>query len=383
MASFSGVYVPVSVVFPGTPVDIDTFLRLLSTLSRTDVVFWCARINHVLTNASDLSHMQRQAFGVRQFLTPEEACLIGGFAEEHGGTVTVFLRGALLEIIRWAVLVCEDHATDSTTFEDPEIRRTFAKVALIANDIWGTRVYGRLSLDGGIAAARDRSIGPFRKGVEAGMVAPQLAHSLGRGWEIFHKLIPAVNTFFSERFGSAAGLNTEEYYVCSCALVTNLLKPGSTATIFDSNTVGSNTKSPALLERFVALESQTLADLRQALWGDDPVNEILAKSLPVYDYKPLREKPLIRAADGRTIIIDPVFMNDKLSVGPLFHALKSCRPCEVRQMFADFGHAVERYAQAISCDEPFLCLQPGYSIHWHADCRERATKVNNSSLTPV
>lgn len=142
-------------------------------------------------------------------------------------------------------------------------------------------------------------------------------------------------------------MNTEEYYACSCAFITNLLKPGSAATIFDSNTVGSNTKSPALVERFVELESRTLSDLRRALWGDDPVEEILAKSLPVYDYKPLREKPLIRATDGRTIIIDPVFMNDKLSVGPLFHALKSCGPDEVRQMFADFGHAVERYAQVI------------------------------------
>lgn len=138
MITFSGVYVPVSVVSPGTPADIDTFLSLLSTLSRTDVVFWCARINHVLTNASDLNHMERQAFGVREFLTPEEADLIAVFAEAHGGTVTIFLRGALLEIIRWAVLVCEDHATDGTTFEDAETRRTFAKVALIANDIWGT-----------------------------------------------------------------------------------------------------------------------------------------------------------------------------------------------------------------------------------------------------
>ncbi|MGA2713764.1 MAG: hypothetical protein ABSG41_11725 [Bryobacteraceae bacterium] len=347
MVTLSGVYVPVSVAFPGTLADIDAFLSLLSTLSRTDVVFWCAKINHVLTNASDLNHMQRQAVGVRQFLTPEEAYLIGGFSEEHGGTVTVFLRGALLEIIRWAVLVCEDHTNDGTTFEDPEVRRTFAKVALIANDIWGSRVYGRLSLDGGIAAARDRSIGPFRKGVEAGMVAPQLAHSLGRGWEIFHKLIPATNKFFSERFESAAGLNIEEYYACACTLITNLLKPGSAASIFDSTTVGSNTKNPALLEHFVALESQTLSDLRRALWGDDPVEEILGKDLPVYDYKPLREKPLIRAADGRTIISDPVFMNDKLSVGPLFHALRSCRSDEVQQMFADFGHAVERHAQAI------------------------------------
>jgi hypothetical protein len=212
MAAFSGVYVPVSVVFPGTLADIDTFFRHLRTLSRTDVVFWCARINHILTNGGEHSHWERQAFGIRQFFAQNEAILIGGFADQHGGDVTVFLRGAILEIIRCAVLVCEDHPNDGVTFEDLGARRTFAKVVLIANDLWGNRVYGRLSLDEGLDAARERSIGPFRKGIEAGMVSPILAHCLGRGWEIFHNRMPSIDESFPERFKSAVGLSIEEYY---------------------------------------------------------------------------------------------------------------------------------------------------------------------------
>ena len=246
-------------------------------------------------------------------------------------------------------LISEDHATDGTTFEDAEVRRTFAKVALIASDIWGSRVYGNaLNLDDGVGAARKRSIGVFRKGVEGGMVAPPLAHSLGRGWEIFRKLLPAVEPGFRESFELAVGMSLEDYYSCGCTLMTHFMKAGSEATIFDANSLGANTSDPALFQRFLALESQTVPELRQALWGDDGVEEIISRGAPVYDYKPLRERPLLRAADGRTIIIDPVFMSDKISVGPLFHALKSCRSqADVRQMFAGFGYAFERYVQGI------------------------------------
>jgi hypothetical protein len=349
VGTFSGVYVPISAVFPQTLPDLPTLLRLLGRLSLTDVMFWCARINHVLTNASDLTHVQKQDFGVRQFLTSAEIELVNGFAKEHHGPMTVFFRGALLEIIRWTVLVCGDHPRDGSTFEDGEVRRTFAKVALIASDIWGSRVYGEaFNLDSRIIAARSRSIGPFRKAVEGAQVAPSLAHALGRGWEIFSRLLPSIEPTFRDRFKAAVGLSIEEYYACCCALITQFMKPGSEATIFDADTLGGGTTNPALVQRFVALESQTLPDLRQALWGEDKVENILARSIPVYEYKPFREKPLIRAADGRAIIIDPVFMSDKLAVGPLFHALKSC--CsreEVTQLFSGFGYAFERYVEGI------------------------------------
>ena len=339
---------PISVVFPGISPDLVTFVRLLSTLSRTDVIFWCARVNHVLTNASELTHIQRQEFGIRQFLTRDEIGLINSFAEVRGGPVTVFFRGALLEVARWAVLVCEDHLTDGTTFEDAEVRRTFAKVALIASDIWGSRVYGRFNLDDGIIEARRRTIGPFRKGVEGGLSAPSLAPTLGRGWEIFRRLLPSIESAFCDEFELAVGLSIEEYYACCCALITNFMKAGSEATIFDANNLGGKTSNPALFQRFLTLESQTLLELRRVLWGQDEVEDVLAKGVPVYEYKPFREKPLIRATDGRTIIIDPVFMSDKLAVGPLFHALKSCHNREGgRQMFAGFGYAFERYVQEI------------------------------------
>src|SRR5580704_10089642 len=129
--------------------------------------------------------------------------------------------------------------------------------------MWQNRVYGRLlSLDEGIAAARERSIGVFRKGVEGGLVIPELAHSLGRGWQIFHELLPSIDASFCDRFRFATGLSIEEYYVCCCAMITNFMKPGSEATIFDATSIGTNTRDLSLVQRFMALESQTLAELR-------------------------------------------------------------------------------------------------------------------------
>ncbi len=107
--SDAGVFVPVSAVFPGIQADIATFVELLRTLSRTDVVFWCARLNLVVTTATDQPYLNRQAFGVNQFFTRDETQLIDRFAQNHKGEVTVFFRGSLLEIVRWAVLVCVDH----------------------------------------------------------------------------------------------------------------------------------------------------------------------------------------------------------------------------------------------------------------------------------
>jgi len=59
--------VPVSEVFPGTEPTLPVFTSLLSKLSLTGVLFWCGRLNQVLTCRSNLTHAHKQAFGLRQF----------------------------------------------------------------------------------------------------------------------------------------------------------------------------------------------------------------------------------------------------------------------------------------------------------------------------
>ena len=140
-----GIYVPVSVIFPGVETTPAALASILQQLSRTDVLFRCARLNSVLTAQSDLSHAQKQAFGLRQFLSQEEIARLDRFclAERRPAhSVAVFFRGQILELLRWAVLCCDDQPGDGETFEDPEVRRAFAQACLIAGELRSRSVYG-------------------------------------------------------------------------------------------------------------------------------------------------------------------------------------------------------------------------------------------------
>lgn len=133
-----GIYVPVSEIFPDVQPVLPAFTSLMRKLSLTDVLFWCARLNHVVTSRSNLTHEQKQAFGLRQFFSPVEIERLDRFcaAERRSpGSVTIFFRGQLLELVRWAALFCDDHPDDGTTFEDPVKRRIFAQLCLIASDV--------------------------------------------------------------------------------------------------------------------------------------------------------------------------------------------------------------------------------------------------------
>ncbi len=116
-----GVYVPVFAIFPDCKNDIETFESLLAGLSRTDTLFWCARLNLVLSTTLDVDTIEGQKFGVKQFFTPREIKAISEFIKNNGGPkrVKVFFRGQLLELFRWVVLHCIDQPGDGSSYEDP------------------------------------------------------------------------------------------------------------------------------------------------------------------------------------------------------------------------------------------------------------------------
>lgn len=339
-----GVYVPVSVVFPGIEPTFRVFRSLLEQLSRTDVLIWCARLNSVLSGPSGLSHFERQQFGLTKFMSPVEIGMVNQFCIDRASapdSVAVFFRGQVLEVLRWAALCCEDHANDETTFEDPEVRRCFAKVCLIASDLWARRVYGQsLDLSRGIPDARRRALGPLRKGVEGSLTPTELYQSLGRGWLLFNQYIPDIDNSFSQTFENVTGLSVEDYFICWASVLTNYLKPNSETPIFSVAVIGSTTACPDMFRQFLRLESQTVEDLRGALWPSDNRDRPEFSETSAYDYKPLRERPILKTPDGRLIIMDPVFCFEKCSVGPLFHAFGASNP---NRLFEIFGKAFERY----------------------------------------
>ena len=164
-----GFLVTASEVFPELTSDFETFRAVVSGLSLTDTILWCARLIRAVTDPSGRTHSERQSSVVIPLLTEEQRARINEIARQRRGAerTTVFFRGQLLELLRWVCLLCEDQPVDGQTFEDPEVRRRFVQAALLASDIWGRRVYGnRFSTAEGVAAARVRSLGAMRKGVE-------------------------------------------------------------------------------------------------------------------------------------------------------------------------------------------------------------------------
>lgn len=340
-----GVYVPVSEVFPSVRGDFAVFKSLLRDLSLTDTLFWCARLNLVISDSSAVDHLTRQQFGLNQFLTTEEINAVNNFVQKHGGAqnVTVFFRDQILELIRWVALYCQDYPEDGTTFEDLEIRRKFVQAALIASDVWAQRVFGnRFSVSDGVDTGRKRALGAIRKSIQT--KAPSPARSLGRGWTLFKDYFSRHCQSFEDEFRSSTSLSVEEYYICLSAIIANFLDPQKGSGIFDSNTIGNSTPCRDLFQKYLGLESQSIDELRDALWSHFPDDISCDEDIPPYDYRPLREKPILRAQDGRAIVLDPVFYSEKAFVGPLFLLVARKSKGKVNELFGAFGNAFERYA---------------------------------------
>ena len=139
-------YTTVSDVFPDIKNDLNSFTELIKGLSKTDSIIWCSRLNIILGNLN-LTDDEKQRFGVGQFLSDEDISYLNQSIKRQGKkSAILFFRGQILELLRWIVLYCEDNYNDGITFEDPEIRRTFAKALLLSSDIWGERIFKELAI---------------------------------------------------------------------------------------------------------------------------------------------------------------------------------------------------------------------------------------------
>lgn len=330
-------YVTIFEVFPDIKNDLTTFADLLKKLSRTDSIFWCSRLNNIMSSKK-LSSKEKQQFGVSQFLSIEDINYLNNHIHDKKNT-TLFFRGQILELLRWVILYCNDQVNDGRTFEELETRRTFAKVLLIASDIWERRIFKNWSFQNGdIQAEKIYVLGSIRKIVESTLSLPEQEKIFGRGWTIFNEYLPQFYNSFHLDFFSITGLSLEEYFICLVTMITNFIKDDST-NIFKIDKISDDSKVSSLFQKYLNLESQDAAELMSSLWQETAITQ---DSIPQYDYKPIREKPVFVAKDGRGIIMDPNFFCEKALIGPLFYISKKFG----NQVFIHFGKAFEKY----SCD---------------------------------
>lgn len=333
------VIVPPGAVFPGLRADETTLLELLRGLSRTDALFWSARVNLIVAGAGEATPKERQQRALNLLCTPDEIGRINAFAERHGSAdqVRVFFRGQLLELMRWVSEHSTDQPADGATFNEPEVRRRFVQAALVAAALWSDRVFGdRFKLDGGIEVARRRGLAPLRKSIEEAGTAPELQNSLGRGWVLFSEHLPRRFAAFGEEFRGATGLSPEEYFVCVAAVTIQYLDPAAPTPIINWRTAAEATPYSEIFPRYVELESHTATEPASAFKASDA------------GYRALRERPMLRTEDGRAIVLDPVFYSERASVGPLFHLVGSkSLGSRANRIFGAFGLAFEDYTADI------------------------------------
>ena len=335
-------YITIFDVFPDTKNDLASFIDLLKGLSKTDSIIWCSRLN-IIMSSTTLSYNEKQQYGVKQFLSSEDINNLNRAIQNQGKkTATLFFRGQILELLRWIVLYCKDYANDGNTFENLETRRTFAKALLIASDIWEKRIFKNWYFnDEDIETKKKLVLGSVRKIIESQLSTPELEKTFGRGWTLFNEYLPQFYKSFYSDFQNTTGLSIEEYFICLVSLITNFIKDDST-NIFQIDRLGNDPQSFSLFRNYIKLESQNSYELRTSLWRRTITDLDYISSVPEYDYKPIREKPIFFTENGRGIIIDPIFYCERALIGPLFYVSKQCG----NQVFSLFGKAFEKY----SCD---------------------------------
>ena len=332
-------FVPVHDIFPemrGTPREL---MQLLTMLSRDDTLIQCARINTIVSGFGDLDTVPRQQQALSMLCTPAQIAMIDDFAKRHksSGPPVVFFRGQMLELMRWVALHCKNLPNDGTTYSDPAFRERFAKAALVAGGLWSTRTYrDTLSSPGSVAEMRLRALGALRKGVEEANLAPHIGIAIGRGIKLFTEYLPRHEPDFATMFARKAGISVREYLSCACAVMTRTLQNSPDGPLFSRQAIVAETTVKERFQAFFNLTSQSPVDLGRSF-------ALSAAS----GARSLRERPILTRSDGLSIVLDPTYFIEIVSVGALFHATRKEGQATAQRLFSAFGDAFEQYATDI------------------------------------
>jgi hypothetical protein len=60
-----GIYAPISAIYPDEKDDDNTFKRLRNSLRLTEALFWCDRLNKIITEPSKYSDHERQQCAIQ------------------------------------------------------------------------------------------------------------------------------------------------------------------------------------------------------------------------------------------------------------------------------------------------------------------------------
>ncbi len=329
-----GVFVPFSVLEPSRSATEATMVELVSRLDRDAALLVCGHVNALVTGSGMSGVLERQQRAFRAVGTPGDGDLIDQWhrsTRPKGASAAIFFQGQLLELTRWLAVHGSPGSGDPACFDQPEVRKTFLRAALLASDLWSKRTIGdRLSGGPTDAEAIERALGAFRKSTEESGVAAQLGIAIARGRLLFERFLPARLPTFSADFAAATGMTIGDYLTCVTMLMPQVCDQPSDGPFF-RKTYAAQTEFSAEFELFLRQTSQTPDELKASLENGFEKN----------GFKAVREKPILATPAGWYVILDAAYFVDHFTLSPLFKVISSGK--QVEKVFGAFGDAFEDY----------------------------------------
>jgi len=338
-------YVELRDVFPDQECTIEHLAECLRPLPLDSVLEMCARANRIASGPSDLSPMDRQRQLAGGILSQEalENLKRATQRTEDGDLPKRFLfnRRQLLELTRWALLLCDADAPPLDRSWTQDEKDLFVQAALISSWLSEGRIRAVLDENESLEALKDIALVFFRQALDAGLMGVDPWRVVGRGRKLFLEYLPKHFPDLDGQFLAATGLLPLEYVTAAGAMISMHLQLENTMIMTDARTLGSDTKYAPQYRTYQHLQVWDRDDLRAKWW---PRLEAPSDSseLPGLSLRPLRDKPMISLGDGRGVIPDAIILADSLIAGPLFHLLQVADENEV---FGRFGDAVEEYVR--------------------------------------
>jgi len=346
-----GSYVELGDIFPGVQCSLETLQDCLRQLPLNLVLVMCTKANQVLTGPGPLNRRERQGQLANTLLTTEAGARLNEVVrtrDENDPEKTAFLtRKGLLELVRWALLLCDPDTPPLEGEWTQTEKDLFTKAALICS--WASETMIRRVLDENtdIEALKDIALVFFRTALDAGLLGDNPWRVIGRGRKLFLEYLPKHYPDLNSDFRAAVGVPPLEYMSAAGALISMHLQLENTMVMTDAVSLGQDTEYSAVYAAYQARQIATADSLRMELWPAAQLPNSFDEA-PGFSLKPLRTRPIIAMDDGRGVIPDPLLLADSYMVGPLFQLLDVRNQNEV---FGAFGDAFEEYAMDILAEK--------------------------------
>jgi len=321
----------------------------MRALCRVETIRYCVHLNLFLFDfEKPRLELEQQQVLLRMFFDKIELDRLNmlgiGISRSGLALPTFFHRAQLLELIRYATWYCSDSDCHRTPVANKKSKEKFTEAALLASEIAMNKLESSQDFEGENSEKKpEKLLRSLRLAGQFGwpMIEPERA--FGRGKIIFSDYLPNEFPDFHKEFEAHTKLTLEEYFSCLFMML-----PYYSGIPIAAGSHNRHLIRPTLmyeeiphmtnvLARYLELESQSIDELRNALWEN-------GENAGHYSLRSIRERPILRLKEDEAMIIDPILYIEKAMISPLFMLSKNLAE---KDILGHFGDAFEKYARDI------------------------------------